>query len=583
MVLQQVQGLARQGRFADAKVLLQKEMKRGGASAVMDNAMAVVLLQLGEFELSEYHAERAASAKQPDARAVSTYGNVLSMRGKYEKALAVFERSLAAQPTYVPAMLGCANALWLSKRLGDAEAMLRRAAAVGRHPAVEGTLAAVMVTAGRAEEAWEIARSAAEKFPDDTTASTSLANAANFVPGIAAGETIEAQRHYGRLLERRRPLAKRPTMRDRAGRKLRVGFVSQDLRRHSVAYFFEPLLQHLSRERFELWCYSASARVDEVTERLRGISDGFRSIAGVGDERAAEMIRSDRVDVLVDLAGHTRDHRLEVFHLRPAPVQVTYLGYPNITGLAAIDARIVDRFADPEDGNGGGGGERLVRIDEPFICYVPPASAPEVRPRDAGKAGVTFGSFNALAKVNDAVLASWGRILQQTPGSRLLLKGKAFADGEARGTVTRRLTACGVDATRVELRPETAGLEEHLGMYHDVDIALDTFPYNGTTTTCEAMWMGVPVVTFAGDRHAARVGVSLLNAAGCPELVGRDVADYERLSVELAGDAGRVAAYRRTLREKMRAGPLCDGPRLGRAFGGALEGIWDEVWKASGG
>jgi len=576
-ILREVQALAQAGRYTDAKALLMKETRRGSTSA-LDNALAVVLLQLGELDLAEYHADRAASVKNANPMCVSTHANILSKRGKYDKAMAAFTRSLAGAPRYVPALLGMANTQWALNQLADAESTLRRALEIGPDPFIQGTLAAILVVAGRSHEGLEVAKTASARFPDDATAATSYANAANFAPQVSVSESLDAQRHYGRLLERAIPLPGRPPIRDASPeRQLRIGFVSQDLRRHSVSYFFEPLLRHLDRSSFVPVCYSASAQADDLTERLRSLSSEFRNISSDSDARAVEIIRSDRIDVLIDLSGHTRAHRLEIFHRRPAPVQITYLGYPNITGLASIDARIVDSITDPPSpGESSQGPERLVRIDPPFICYLPTDGAPEVSPRPADRP-ITFGSFNAIAKLTAPTLRCWGRILAGVPGSRLLIKGRSLADQAARADIEARLLEGGADPARLDLRPDVPSAREHLALYDAVDVALDSFPYNGTTTTCEALWQGVPVISFTGDRHASRVSASLLTSIGCPELIASDVPGYERLAIALAHDQERLALYRATLRERMRASPLCDGSRLAASFGAAIRSLWREA------
>jgi predicted O-linked N-acetylglucosamine transferase (SPINDLY family) len=288
-----------------------------------------------------------------------------------------------------------------------------------------------------------------------------------------------------------------------------------------------------------------------------------------------QKMREDRVDILVDLAGHTGINRLLLFARKPAPIQVTYLGYPDTTGLTTMDYRLTDAYADPPGIADDSYSEQLVRLPETFLCYRPSDAAPAVGPLPATVAGyVTFGSFNALAKINAPLVAMWSKILDQVPNSRLILKNQGLDSAGARQTILEYFAAHRVEQDRVELIGLSAGIAEHLQLYNRVDIALDTFPYHGTTTTCEAMWMGVPVVTLAGRAHVSRVGVSLLCNIGVPELVADSQEMYVRLASELAGDLGRLSNLRSNLRQRMAQSPLMDAPRFARNIEAAYRRMW---------
>src|SRR6185369_4920000 len=262
-------------------------------------------------------------------------------------------------------------------------------------------------------------------------------------------------------------------------------------------------------------CYANLDRPDQATERLKSLAEQWRDLCQVGDEEAARIIARDGIDILIDLAGHTSGNRLPLLARKPAPLQGTWLGYPDTTGLPELDFRITDRFADPPGATERFHSERLVRLPRSFSCYLPPSSAPPVAALPALAAGrVTFGSFNNLAKVAPEVISLWARVLLALPGSRLLMKCKPLADPEICARLRAGFEREGVAAERVELHPGNASAGDHLAQYHRVDIALDTFPYHGTTTSCEALWMGVPVVTLAGTRHASRTGVSILSNCG---------------------------------------------------------------------
>ena len=295
------------------------------------------------------------------------------------------------------------------------------------------------------------------------------------------------------------------------------------------------------------------------------------------DGALADIIRGDGKDILVDLAGHTSGNRLLVFARRPAPVQVTFLGYCDTTGMNAMDYRLTDSHADPPGTTEHLHAERVVRLPETAWCFLPCDPSPPVEPPPVlGLGSATFGCFNVRRKITDEALTVWSRLLGEVPGSRLLLKSLGFCDTSVRHRVRATLASTGIAAERIELIGWVPTLAEHLALYRRVDIALDTFPYNGTTTTCEALWMGVPVVTLAGQAHASRVGVSLLTNAGLPELIAADADNYIRIASRLAADVSRLAALRAGLRGRMAASPLVDAPRFARN----VEHAYREMWRA---
>ena len=358
-------------------------------------------------------------------------------------------------------------------------------------------------------------------------------------------------------------------------RTLRIGYLSADLYEHSVTFFFEPVLSSHDTACFETICYSSSAHTDAVTGRLRASASRWRDISLMNPMKIAETIREDGIDILVDLSGHTAGNSLPVFALRPAPVQVTWLGYPNTTGLAAMDYRITDEYADPA-GEDAFYTETLLRLSGCFLCYRPPADAPVVTPLPAGDSGqVTYGSFNNMAKITDKVVALWARVLQATPGSRLILKNQSLTDPETREYLHGQFTQHGIDTARIVMHGRMPSTADHLALYGQIDIALDTFPYNGTTTTCEAMWMGVPTMVLAGNRHAGRVGVELLHAADMSDWIADSPDEYVRKSTAFASDRAGLAEFRANLREKLRTSILLNAT----AFTGKLEDACRNVWK----
>ncbi len=359
-------------------------------------------------------------------------------------------------------------------------------------------------------------------------------------------------------------------------RRLRVGYVSPDFWAHSVSFFFEPILAWRDPQSVEIFCYAelSESKYDVVTARLQAASDHWYNTYEKSDLEVAQKIRADGIDILVDLAGHTGGNRLGVFAHKPAPVQISYLGYPNTTGLSAIDYRLTDAWADPP-GQEAYYLEELIRLPDGFLCYSPPENCPAVVSPPVESTGyVTFGSFNNLKKVTPEVIARWSEILRAVPDGRLILKNRALHEAEMRERYYALFARHGVERSRIDLLGWLPTRADHFASYSRIDIALDSFPYNGTTTTCEALWMGVPVLTLAGDRHATRVGASLLQCIGLAELVARDPEDYVKRAVRLANDPKWLAEIRGGLRERMRTSTLCDGKTFARKLETVYRGLW---------
>ena len=358
-------------------------------------------------------------------------------------------------------------------------------------------------------------------------------------------------------------------------RRLRIGYVSPDFRRHSVKYFLEPVLSSHNHERFEVFCYSDVLIPDNVTERLRGYADQWRNIAGVPDQQVAELVQKDEIDILIDLAGHTGYNRMLVFARKPAPVQVSWLGYANTTGLSTIDYRIVDKHTDPTGLTDQYYTEKLIRMPQCFVCYMPDKDSPDAGDLPALKSGyITFGSLNIFAKISSEVIGLWCKILKAVPDSHLLVKTRSLTDQSTREYALRMFTQRGIGPERIRLMSYEPSYRGHLDIYNHIDIGLDPFPYNGTTTTCEALWMGVPVVTLAGNTHASRVGASLLSNVGLSDLIADTQDKYLQITLNLAGDLKKLQELRRNLREMMMRSPLTDAEGFTRYLEDCYRSIW---------
>jgi protein O-GlcNAc transferase len=358
-------------------------------------------------------------------------------------------------------------------------------------------------------------------------------------------------------------------------RKLRIGYVSPDFIRHSVAYFLIPLLEHHDRDAVEIFCYSSVKHPDEYTHRIRRSTSAWRDIANISDEAAVNLIRSDAIDILVDLSGHTPGRRPLIYARKPAPIQVTYLGYPNTTGMTAIDYRLTDSLADLPGLTEYLNSEKLWRLPTCAWCYQPPDDSPEIRPRPDGP--ITFGCFNAFAKLNSPLAVLWAELLKKVSGSRLLLKSSGIKAVSSQHWLISEFARLGISNDRIELQGRASASRDHFDLYNRVDIALDSYPYRGTATTCEALWMGVPVVTLAGSTHLSRVGVSILTNAGLSELIASSPDQYVSLAQQLAQTPSRLADLRRTLRAQIRVSPLTNAVRFAAEIDSAYRQMW-RIW-----
>jgi protein O-GlcNAc transferase len=561
--------LGRLGRSRDAAVVLEKVVALRPKNAAAHTELANALRDMGQSDAALASALRAVELDPKYAWGQNILGLIYRDRGEFDAALAALGEAIRLRPDLSEAYVNMADVHRTCGRLMDSMQALKRAAALSPHdPRPLHNLGVVLGEIGSAEEAISNFRAALALRPTFAEAQSALLLTMNYHPGFTPRQRFVA--HAAWAASQPPALAGsragRPT-----GRRVRIGYVSADFCQHPVSWFIEPILAAHDRRRFEVFCYSDVARPDSVTNRLRSRAETWRETAGIGHDALAEIIRRDGIDILVDLAGHTRRNRLAVFARKPAGVQVTYLGYPNTTGLKTMDFRFTDAQADPPGEADYLHSERLVRLPHGFLCYRPPEESMEVVPPPSGAedGAITFGSFNNMAKFTEEAIAMWAELLAKIPRSRLVLKNSALADGQIAANLAAAFGRLGVDAARLDLRGPTPGIGGHLRTYDLVDIALDTFPYNGTTTTCEALWMGVPVVTFIGNSHAARVGASLLSQVGLSELIGRNSDDYLRIALDLAGDPRRLRELRAGMRSRLAGSPLLNAGQITADIEGA--------------
>ncbi len=361
---------------------------------------------------------------------------------------------------------------------------------------------------------------------------------------------------------------------EKPNKKIIIGFVSADFKRHSVAYFVQAIFLKYSREKYQLILYADVSQEDTVSTEIKSMVDGWRNISGKDNEFVYKLIKKDSIDILFDLSGHTYKNRLAIFLNKAAPIQISYLGYPNTTGLEEIAYRLTDAVSETKDSHKFHS-EKLIKLPGCFLCYTADKLSPPVNRLPAlTQNEIVFGSFNNLVKVTDEVLELWAKILKEIPKSKLLLKAGGLASTEVKHFYQEKFIQLGIAANRIQLMGHLNAYQEHLAVYQQVDIALDSFPYNGTTTTCEALWMGVPVISFVGNRHAARVGLSLLSSLGLEEYAAQSKLDYLSIAKNLSKDTTKLQQLRMTLREKMQQSELMNSDSFCKKFFNVIDSIY---------
>jgi predicted O-linked N-acetylglucosamine transferase (SPINDLY family) len=507
-------------------------------------------------------AYREAVRLRPDFfEAWSDLGIPLYHLGRFDEALAAQDSALRLRPQSSGAHGNRANALFALGRLEEALHGYQAALALDPANAEAATsLGNLHKELGRHAAALKTYRMASHAAPLHAPAASNLILALHYADGVTPGEILAEARDYARRFEPPPGPALVAAPADQR-RRLRIGYVSGDLRRHPVGYFLSPVLTSHDRAAFEIFCYSANPIVDDMTRHLHGLADHWRSLASLSDDAAARLIAEDRLDLLVDLSGHTAFNRLPVFARRPAPVQASWLGFWGTTGLSAIDAVLSDDTT-IQPGEERFYREEVVRLPRGRFCYAPPDYAPEPALRDGPP---TFGSFNNLSKVGPAVRRLWRNILRQVPDSRLVLKWSTLADPALRAALSAEFAETGIDPARLDLRGPSAH-RDMLAEYGDVDVALDPFPFGGGLTSCEALWMGVPVVTMPGVNPASRQTLGVLRGIGREEWGAASAEAYVRIARDLAADRDRLNQLRRGLRPALAGSPLCDGPGFTRGL-----------------
>ena len=540
--------------------------------------LGIICYQLGNYDYAIELIKKALQLNPNNDKALYNLAIVFEEKGQFADAMIYYQKASQLNPNFFDAYLNLGNLHSLKGQLSEAIVCYQKALQLNPNFFdAYNNLGNVYKDQGKLDEAEDWFRCAIRINPDFSPVSSNLLSTMQY------NARYDAQTIYLEHLKFSKQYAETfayniyPHVNKRnLFRKLKIGYVSPDFRRHPVSLFIEPVLIAHNRVHFEVTCYSNSLQRDEVTKRIQGYADQWRNILGMPDEEVTALIRKDKIDILVDLAGHTANNRVLVFARKPAPIQISWIGYPATTGLSTIDYKIVDMYTDPPGMTDQFYTEELIRLPESFLCYLPDRESPEVGELPTLTTDyVTFGSFNNFAKITAEVISTWAKILKAKPGSHLMLKAKSLSDGITREYALDMFTREGIEGHRIKLFSFVPSSKEHLNLYNQIDIVLDTFPYNGTTTTCEALWMGVPVITLVRNSHASRVGLSLLSNIGLQELSANSNEEYVEKAVNLAGNIQRLQSLRERLRAMMIHSPLCDAKR----FTSNLEMCYRSMWE----
>lgn len=532
------------GEYDNALDLIRKAVKAYPMGAMFHNNLGNVFRKMGMVQDAEKAYREALRVAPDNVAANNNLGIVLHEQGNMDGAIDYFEKAHRQDPGFAPAFYN-----------------------LGR----------VFCEQGRIDTSLWAYREALKINPDFHSAYSNLLYTLHFSDTSEPEKIFNEHRNWAKTFAEPNYPANQvyDTGKDPL-KTLRVGYVSPDFRTHSVAFFLEDVIAHHNRKQVEIFCYSSTEKPDDFTRRFRELTDVWRDISSLSDDDAARIIMKDKIDILVDLAGHTRNSRILIFARKPAPVQVAWLGYPDTTGLETMDYRLTDVIADPPGLTDHLYTEKLVRLTGGFLCYRPSGESYPISPSPALKTkAITFGSFNNNSKISESVIRVWSKILKNTPGSRIKLKSRSFADFGTRKYILERFDHHGIPSERIWFEGYSVSLKEHFLLYGSVDIALDTFPYNGTTTTCEALWMGVPVIALSGNSHVSRVGASLLHQVGLDHFLALTEDEYVEKAVSLAKDVDLLGNLRLAIRNRLKSSSLIDPT----GFCKTLEGAYRNMWK----
>jgi protein O-GlcNAc transferase len=574
--------LSGQGQTAEAITAYERAIQLNPNESSAHCNLGKTFNEQGQWAQAITCFQKAIAVNAHDAEAYSNLGYTLIQTAQLREALACLQQAIALNPNEASVHNQLGTLLKNQGQLAEAMGYFQRAIALNPDSAeAHNNLATAFKDQGRFEEAIAHYRRTLEIDPIPL-AYSNLLLCINYVRRYDQAAIFLEHQQFNTLFceslcvtpEHFEPLLHSVT----SERKIKLGYVSADFRKHPVAYFIEPVLAHHDHERFEIFCYHNAQESDEFTVRLQAYADHWFNCFGTSDALLVEQIKADQIDILIDLSGHTANNRLLVFARKPAPIQITYLGYPNTTGLSAIDYRITDGYMDPKGHAEAFNSENLLRMPGSYFCFRPNAQSPAVNPTlpVLTKGYITFSSLNNYAKLNGELLALWAEVLHAVPNSRLLLKTKSLNDQGIKEALIEQFAQLNIESERLILLGRSPS-PAHLNTYHEVDIALDSYPFTGGTTTFEALWMGIPVVSLVGKRQVARQGLSILSALELQELIAYSPEDYINICVKLAENTDQLQALRRNLRERMQESSLMDET----GFTQHLENVYQTLFQST--
>jgi protein O-GlcNAc transferase len=569
------------GRFAEAMMAYQQAVKLEPDHADAYNNLGLAFHAHKRYDEAQAALEQSLTIASDDPVVFKNLAAALAQQGKFTEAVVRCRQALTLKPDYADAYNNLGIALLGMNHATEGVAALRQAIALqGESAETYRILGNALVAKGDRIEAVAAYRQALRRRPVPETQSA-LFQCLHYLSTHDADALYVEAREFGRYCMESLSVPIRGHNNDRApNRRLRVGYVSADFHSHPVGYFVLPVFAHHDKTQFEVFAYASKKWHDDLAKRFASHADHWRDVEELDDEALDEQVRADGIDILIDLSGHTLGHRLLVFARKPAPVQITAGGHYSTTGLSTIDYLVSDHFHTPP-GTERYFSETLIRMPNDYVCYEPPEYAPLVSDPPVRRQGhITFGCFNNLSKINERVIALWTQILAALPGARLELQTRQYDDPSIGEQVRERFAAQGIAPERIGLNRE-AFHQALLATYADIDIALDPFPYSGGLTTCEALWMGVPVITLTGKTFAGRHSTSHLSNVGLPELITTTPEQYVATTLALAQDPQRLTTLRQNLRERMAASPLCDAKGYTRDLEAAYRGMWVKYCEAS--
>ncbi len=565
-----------QGKLDDAIIYYQRAIKYAPNHADAHNNLGVIYKEQGNFSDATQCYQKALSINPDHVGALNNLGIICREQGRLDEAVTHYQKSLAVNPNYADTHNNLGSVLHDQNKLAEAITHFQQALALNaNYVDAHHNLGFALSNQGQVNQAISHHQQGLAIHPNVAAHSHMLMTMLHDPAYDQSTLLNEHQKFYNQYIATVTDLIQRHTNDRNPERKLKIAYLSADFRDHSVAYFMEAILANHNHEQFEIYCYYNNLQNDAYTQKFKQVADHWFDCLHISDQDLANHMRQQAIDILVDLSGHSNGNRVLVLAHKPAPIMMAYLGYPNSTGVKVIDYKITDNYIDPKGQSEAFNSEKLLRMPHSWFCYSAPANSPDVNVLPAQQNGYfTFGSLNHYAKINDTHLALWAKLLKAVPNSKLVMQAKSFNDPATWETFLERCQTAEIPVERLT-KGEFVASDSYLTAYHNIDIALDTFPYNGGTITCDALWMGIPVLTLVGQRHVSRMGLSILSVLEQTDFIAQTEEDYVNLAVKWVNNLDELAKRRAELRTTMQNSSLM----AGKAFTQALENNYRQAWK----